>query len=754
LLLIVGASRGPGGRDTVWPHCAVTPPLDHNDPVTPGPWSYDGETMTVWPGRNYPLGATWSEESTNFAVYSPAAERLWVCVFDEDGVEERHLLTERSLGVWHGALPGIEPGTRYGYRAQGPWDPDAGLRFNSAKLLLDPYGRAVSGDLTVDDAIFGYDVHAPDKVSELDSAAYVPRSVVVRDDFVWGEEPRPRRRWRDTVIYEMHVKGMTALHDRVPEELRGTYAGLATPAVTDYLRDLGVTAVELLPVHQFLSEPALAANGLVNYWGYNSIGFFAPHNAYSASGDRGQQVTEFKEMVRAFHRAGLEVILDVVYNHTAEAGPQGPTLSFRGLDDLGYYQRVVPPTVDADDEAAPVPDTYWDVTGCGNTVDATHTQSLRMILDSLRYWVNEMHVDGFRFDLMSALTRTNQVVDMGSHLITAIGQDPVLRHVKLVAEPWDASMDGYQVGQFPPPWIEWNDQFRDTMRDFWRGHSAGVRTVATRLAGSSDLYADDGRSPYASVNFITAHDGFTLRDLVSYNAKHNEANGEDNRDGTDNNRSWNCGVEGETDDAEIIAVRRRQAANLMATLCFSSGVPMLTAGDERGRTQGGNNNAYGQDNPTSWIDWRPDDAWLDVYEITKTALRLRREHPALRQRHWFEGRPTIKGGIKDMVWVHPDGREMTTDDWNDDSCRIVGMFLNGAPLRYPGPRGEQVRDTSFMIWLNAGRDDAKLTLPDNKWVHHGEVVLSTNAEVEPGTAVLAGGSLELQAHSVLVLRQT
>jgi glycogen debranching enzyme GlgX len=730
----------------------VTPPPD-----VESVWNHDGETREVWPGRNYPLGSTWSHESTNFAVYAPSAERVWVCLFDDDGAETRHLLTEHSLGVWHGALPGVSPGTRYGYRAHGPWQPDAGMRFNAAKLLLDPYGKAVSGDLVVDDAIFGYVPGEPDTISDLDSAPYVPRSVVVHDDFRWGADTSPRRRWRDTVIYEMHVKGMTALHDRVPEELRGTYAGLATPAVTDYLKDLGVTAVELLPVHQFFSEPALSERGLVNYWGYNSLGFFAPHNAYARSarsegGDRGQQVTEFKQMVKAFHEAGLEVILDVVYNHTAEAGPLGPTLSFRGLDDLGYYQRVVPPPRVVDED--PMPDTYWDVTGCGNTVDATHTQSLRMILDSLRYWVNEMHVDGFRFDLMSALTRTNQVVDMGSHLITAIGQDPVLRHVKLVAEPWDASMDGYKVGQFPPPWIEWNDQFRDTMRDFWRGHSSGVRTVATRLAGSSDLYADDGRSPYASVNFVTAHDGFTLRDLVSYNDKHNEANGEDNRDGTDNNRSWNCGVEGETDDPDVIAVRRRQAANLMATLCFSSGVPMLTAGDERGRTQGGNNNAYGQDNETSWIDWRPDDAWLDVYEITKTALRLRREHPALRQRHWFEGRPTIRGGIKDLVWVHPEGREMSTEDWNDDSVRTVGMFLNGAPLRYPGPRGEQIRDKSFMIWLNAGADDVKLVLPDNQWVHHGEVVLSTNADVAEGTPVLAGASLLLQARSVLVLRQT
>ena len=716
--------------------------------VTPGTWHHEGETVPVWPGRNYPLGATWSVEATNFAVYAPRATTVWVCLFDDHGTESRHELTEHSLGVWHGAIPSVAIGACYGYRADGPWEPSAGLRFNPHKLLLDPYGTAVSGRLEVNEAIFGYVMGSPEMRSDLDSAAYLPRSVVVHDDFDWGDDTPMYRRWRDTVIYELHVKGMTALHDRVPEHLRGTYAGLATPAVIDYLKDLGVTAVELLPSHQFFSEPDLAERGLVNYWGYNSMCFFAPHNAYSASGDRGQQVREFKEMVRAFHAAGLEVLLDVVYNHTAEAGPLGPTLSFRGLDDLGYYQRVV------DDHGKPItPDTYWDVTGCGNTVDATHTQSLRMILDSLRYWVNEMHVDGFRFDLMSALTRTNQVVDMGSHLLTAIGQDPTLRHVKLIAEPWDASMDGYRVGDFPPPWVEWNDRYRDTVRDFWRGHKA-VRKVATRLAGSSDLYADDGRSPYASVNFVTAHDGFTLRDLVSYEAKHNDANGEHNRDGTDNNRSQNFGVEGETDDPTIRALRRRQAANLMATLCFSSGVPMLTAGDERGRTQRGNNNAYGQDNETSWIDWRPDDAWLDVYEITKTALRLRREHPALRQRHWFEGRPTIDGGPKDLVWLHPCGREMTTADWNDDSVRTVGMFLNGSPLRSPGKHGEQVHDTSFMIWLNAGAEDVELVLPENQWVHEGEVVLSTNEALPVGTPAKSGTSVPLQGRSVLVFRQT
>ena len=711
-------------------------------------WHHHGEAAEIWPGRNYPLGASWGEEATNFAVYAPQATGVWLCVFDDDDRERRFPLTEQSLGVWHGAVPGVAPGTRYGYRVDGPWDPRKGLRFNLAKLLLDPYAHAVSGTFTPDPTTYDYQLDAPDERNDEDSAPYVPRSVVVHDDFDWGDDRPLRRRWRDTVIYEAHVKGMTRLHDRVPEELRGTYAGLATPAVIDYLHDLGVTAIELLPVHQFFSEPALTGRGLVNYWGYNSQGFFAPHNAYSSSGDRGQQVREFKEMVKAFHAAGLEVILDVVYNHTAEAGPLGPTLSFRGLDDLGYYQRV------EKDGKPVVPDTYWDVTGCGNTLDATHTQSLRMVLDSLRYWVGEMHVDGFRFDLMSALTRTHQKVDMGSHLLTAIGQDPDLRHVKLIAEPWDASMDGYRVGEFPPPFVEWNDQYRDTVRDFWRGHSDGIRMVATRLAGSSDLYADDGRSPYASINYVTAHDGFTLRDLVSYERKHNEANGEGNRDGSDNNRSRNYGVEGETDDPEIIAVRRRQAANLMATLCFSAGVPMLTAGDERGRTQHGNNNAFCHDDETSWIDWRPDDAWLDVYEVTKTALRLRRDHPALRQRHWFEGLPTIQGGPKDLAWLHPDGREMTGRDWHDHSLQVVGMFVSGDPLRSPGPRGEQLHDRSFMIWLNAAAEPVTIALPVNDWVQTGEVVLSTAADLPPGAPLKAGDRITMDGRSVLVLRQT
>ncbi|MBO0847578.1 MAG: glycogen debranching protein GlgX, partial [Nocardioides sp.] len=555
--------------------------------MTPRMWSHPGETAPVWPGRTWPLGADWGVEATNFAVRAPEATQVWVCVFDDDGQETRHELTEVSLGIWHGKVPGVASGTRYGFRAEGPWMPELGLRFNPAKLLIDPYARAVSGDLIDDPAIFGFDRAAPDRRSRLDSAAYVPKGVVLGDTdlaFDWGDDQRPYTRWRDTVIYELHVKGMTVLHDRVPEHLRGTYAGLATPAVIDYLRDLGVTAVELMPVHQFVSEPRVMRRGMRNYWGYNTIGFFAPHHGYSSSGDRGGQVREFKEMVKAFHAAGLEVYLDVVYNHTAEGGVDGPTLSFRGLDDRGYYQRV-----DHRAPGEPFNDMYWDVTGCGNTVDTSYPAALRLVLDSLRYWTSHMRVDGFRFDLASALMRTSQRVDMSSSLMTAIGQDPTLRHVKLIAEPWDLSRDGYRTGEFPPPWVEWNDQYRDTVRDFWRGRSAGIRAVATRLAGSSDLYADDGRSPYASVNFVTAHDGFTVRDLVSYKKKHNEANGEGNRDGSDNNRSQNCGVEGETDDPQIVALRRRLAANFMVTLCLSNGVPMLNMGDERGRTQGGNN---------------------------------------------------------------------------------------------------------------------------------------------------------------------
>ncbi len=736
----------------------------------PRRWSRLGEQSAVWPGRQDPLGATWSSESTNFALHAPDGTAAWVCLFDEDGVETRHRLTEHTLSVWHGAIPDVAPGTRYGFRVDGPWAPDKGMRFNPDKLLLDPFARAICGELEPDPAIYGYVHGSPETRSTTDSAPHVPRSVVTApDDFDWGGQQPTKQRWRDTVIYELHVKGMTALHDRVPEHLRGTYAGLGSSTVVDYLRDLGVSAVELLPVQQSVTETSVLERGLVNYWGYNTIGFFAPHHAYAATGERGEQVTEFKAMVKAFHDAEIEVYLDVVYNHTAEAGPLGPTLSFRGLDDLGFYSRVAldkrapaqpsPPArteaADTEAELGEATDAYWDVTGCGNTVDAGDPFALRLILDSLRHWVTEYHVDGFRFDLLSALTRVNHAVDMRTHpLLTAIGQDPVLRQVKLIAEPWDASMDGYAVGNCPPPWVEWNDQYRDELRDFWRGRTDGIRTVATRVAGSSDLYADDGRSPYASVNFVTAHDGFTVRDAVSYDHKHNGANGEDNRDGSDNNRSANRGVEGETSDESIRAARRCAAANLMVSLCLSNGVPMITAGDERGRTQRGNNNAYCQDNETSWIDWSAGDAWLDVYELTRAALRLRRKHPALRQRHWFEGRPTMDGGPKDLAWLHPSGREMTADDWHDDSLSTLAMFVLGTPLRSPGPRGEQQTDASFVLWFHSGPDPIDVHLPENPWVQSGEVALSTDAGLAEGTVVTAGGTMHLGGPCVVVLRES
>ena len=667
---------------------------------------------------------------------------MYVCLFDAAGQETRQQLPSHTLGVWHGEIPGLPIGQLYGFRAEGPWDPTHGRRFNVHKLLLDPYARAISGAIVHGPENLPYVVGDPDRISELDSTATLPKCVVVHDEFDWQGDTQLRTRWHDTVIYELHVRGMTQLHNEIPPDLRGTFAGLGSPTVINYLLDLGITAVELLPSQQFLTEPEVADRGMVNYWGYNTIGFFAPHNAYSSSGDRGHQVTEFKQMVKNFHDAGIEVILDVVYNHTAEGGELGPSYSFRGLDDIGFYKRS------GEGHGA-----YWDVTGCGNTVDSTNHGALRMILDSLRYWVTEMHVDGFRFDLASALTRTGHEIDMHSAFLTTIGQDPVLRNVKLIAEPWDASMDGYLVGSYPPPWVEWNDRYRDTMRDFWRGRS-NIREVATRLSGSSDLYADDGRSPFASINFVTAHDGFTLRDLTSYEEKHNQANGEHNRDGTDNNRSHNFGVEGETDDPEIGSLRRRQAANLMVTLCLSSGAPMITAGDERGRTQRGNNNAYVQDNEISWIDWWPDDAWLDVYEIAKSALRIRRDHPALRQRHFFEGTPAIVGGPKDLAWFHPDQREMTEPDWHDESLKCIGMFVSGDPLRLPGAHGEQQHDNSFMLWLNGASEARQVTLIDNPWVKSGEVALSTCPDLHVGTPLAAGGSFVLGPRSLVLLQES
>jgi glycogen debranching enzyme GlgX len=686
------------------------------------------DRLPVWPGQHAPLGATVLDDATNFAVWAPRASRVELCLFDDSGAENRLALTERSLGVWHGRVPGVGHGRRYGFRARGRWDPHAGARFNPAKLLLDPYARAVSG---------GYDPREL-TYAERDSAPYVPRSVVVADDFAWAGERRPAVPWSDTVLYELHVKGFTRRHPDVPEELRGTYAGLAHPAVVGYLTDLGVTAVELLPVHQFVSEPRVSARGLTNYWGYNSIGFFAPHNAYSASGDRGQQVAEFKQMVQALHAAGIEVILDVVYNHTAEGPPNGPTLSFRGYDDGAYYRQLQ--------------GTYSDVTGCGNTLDATTQQTLTLIMDSLRYWVEQMHVDGFRFDLAPALTRNAQRVDLRGPFLSAVGQDPLLRGVKLIAEPWDATPEGYSLGSFPPPWWEWNDRFRDTVRDFWRGGADSVRDLGYRLSGSSDLYADDGRLPYSSVNFVTAHDGFTLRDLVSYEQRHNDANGEGGRDGSPDNRSWNCGVEGETADPQVRALRLRQAANLVSTLLLATGVPMLVAGDERGRTQRGNNNPYCQDNEISWLDWTHDPDWAPLHALTRRLVRLRREHPVLRQRRFFVGRPVVEGGRKDLTWMHPNGREMTEADWYDTGLRTLGLFLAGDAIRARGERGETLKDDSFLLWLHAGDRPGAVTLPGLSPAYT-EVVRTDRLD---GACAPArhdpGRRLEMSGHSVLLLR--
>jgi glycogen debranching enzyme GlgX len=690
----------------------VPPPLDPADP--------DSDAPPVWPGHHQIRGASYDGAGTNVAVWAPDATSVYVCLFDAAGHETRARLPEFTLGMWHGYLPGIGPGQHYGLRAEGPWDPAHGLRFDVEHLLADPYGRS------------------------LDSSS---RSVVVADDFDWGDDARPQTPWRRTVVYEAHVKGLTRTAEELPPELRGTYAGLGHPATTSYLTGLGVTAVELMPIHAFVSEPALRDRGLVNFWGYNSLGYFAPHPGYSSAGGGGAEVREFRQMVKDLHSAGLEVILDVVYNHTAEGGCDGPTLSFRGLADGRYYLH---------DEAGD----YRDVTGCGNTVQVSERQVLQLVMDSLRYWVSQMHVDGFRFDLAPALCRAlDGAVDLNAAFLTAIHQDPVLRDVKLIAEPWDATADGYLVGRFPPPWCEWNDKFRDGVRDFWRGRADGVRDLAYRISGSSDLYADDDRLPFASINLVTAHDGFTLRDLVSYQAKHNEANGDDNRDGTDDNRSWNCGVEGETTDPAVIALRRRQAANLLATLLLSTGVPMLTAGDERGRTQGGTNNAYCHDDATSWVDWQPDATWGFLLPLVRDLLRLRADHPVLRQRYFFEGRPLAEGGRKDISWLQPDGTEMTLDAWQDTGRRTLGVFLAGDALRARTVDGRSMTDCSYLLWFHAGDEPVTVTLPAE--IGGYRAVLRTDRldtpadDASPETARLPGGSVvELADHTVAVYEAT
>ena len=697
----------------------------------------------LWPGHWSPFGVTPDEGGANIALWAEGADRVELCVFDEDGAETRHELDEQTFHVWHGYLPGLRPGTAYGFRVHGPWDPARGHRFNPAKLLTDPYARAITGQLDHDDAVFGH-VRGGDTAvrDDRDSAPHVPRSVVVDDRFDWEGDQPPNVSWSDTTIYELHVRGYTRRHPGVPRDLQGTYAGLAHPEVIGHLTALGVSAVELLPVHHFVTESQLARSGLTNYWGYNSLGFFAPHAAYAASGSRGQQVSEFKHMVKALHAAGLEVILDVVYNHTAEGDERGPTLSFRGIGNAAYYKL-------ANDRRR-----YADYTGTGNTLDLSHPHVLQLVMDSLRYWVQEMHVDGFRFDLASALARSLHDVDMLSGFLTTIQQDPVLSQVKLIAEPWDVGAGGYQVGEFPPLWSEWNDQYRDTVRDFWRGRSGGVRALGYRLSGSSDLYGDDGRRPFSSVNFVTAHDGFTLRDLVTYDRKHNEANGEHNRDGSDHNRSWNHGVEGESPDPEIEAARRRTMRSLLATLLLSTGVPMITAGDEMGRTQGGNNNAYCQDDEVSWVDWDLATWQRDLLEFARSLVRLRRAHPVLRHRHFFEGRPAFVGGPKDLAWFAPDGNEVNDDLWWSPGLHTVGMYLAGGALRSRTARGEPITDDSFLLLLHGGADEAEFLLPASPWAVRYERLLDT-ADERPHAAGWAdnpGDVVVLGARSLVLLK--
>ncbi len=638
----------------------------------------------------------------NFALFSEHAERVELCIFDGAGRRElqRIELRERTDQVWHCYLPEARPGLLYGYRAYGPYRPEDGFRFNPHKLLLDPYARNIVGALRWSDALYGYTVgHKRGDLSfdRRDSAAAMPKCKVVESAFTWGNDRPPEVPWHETVIYELHVRGFTMQHPDVPPPLRGTYAGLATAPIIDYLKRLGVTTIELMPVHTFVDDRRLVQQGMRNFWGYNTIGYFAPDVRYSATG----KVNEFKTMVKTLHSAGFEVILDVVYNHTAEGDEHGPTLCFRGVDNVSYYRLQQ----DARRH-------YMDFTGCGNTLDMRHPRVLQLLMDSLRYWVSEMHVDGFRFDLASALARELHDVDRLGAFFDILRQDPVLTRVKLIAEPWDLGEGGYQVGNFPTGWAEWNDKYRDTMRAYWKGDGGVIGDFARRLTGSSDLYGSNGRRPHASINFVTAHDGFTLRDLVSYNEKHNEANGEDNRDGNDNNLSWNCGAEGQTDDPAIIALRARQARNLIATLLLSQGVPMILAGDEIGRTQRGNNNAYCQDNATSWVDWNPDETRARFLAFARRMLQLRRDHPVFRRKHFFQGHVLQGDAEYDIAWLRPDGAAMTDQEWNHDFARCLGVYLSGSALDEIDARGQPVRDDTFLLLFNAHHDTIEFTLPD------------------------------------------
>jgi isoamylase len=701
--------------------------------------------MTPWPGSAYPLGATYDGSGTNFALFSECAEAVELCLFDDDGVETRTRLRERDAFVWHGYLPNIGPGQRYGFRVHGAFAPEHGLRCNPSKLLLDPYAKAVEGDVDWDEACFSYRFADHTKLNDADSAPHMPKSVVISPFFDWDNDRHPRTPYNETVIYEAHVKGLTMTHPGIPEEIRGTYAAIAHPVMIEHFHRLGVTAIELMPVHQFIHDSFLHDRGLTNYWGYNTIGFLAPHNDYSSSGQRGHQVQEFKAMVRTLHEAGLEVILDVVYNHTAEGNELGPTLSFRGIDNSSYYRLV-----DGD------PEHYYDTTGTGNTLLMRHPHVLQLIMDSLRYWVLDMHVDGFRFDLASTLARQFHEVDRLSAFFDLVQQDPIVSQVKLIAEPWDVGEGGYNVGGFPPLWTEWNGKYRDTVRDYWRGEGASLAEFASRLTGSSDLYEDDGRRPFASINFVTAHDGFTLQDLVTYNDKHNEANGENNNDGESHNRSWNCGVEGETNDLDIVALREQQKRNLLTTLLLSQGVPMLLHGDELGRTQLGNNNVYAQDNELSWVDWDRAREFEVLTDFTARLVQFRKEHTVFRRRRFFNGRQVRGSDLQDIGWFQPGGEPMTDEDWESGSAKSLTVFLNGDGIHEPDARGEPVSDDSFFLLFNGFYEPMDFTLPSFDAAERWKVVIDTSAPLVDQAeerAMKSGETFEVESRTILVLQK-
>ncbi|PZF56237.1 glycogen debranching enzyme GlgX [Curtobacterium sp. MCBD17_034] len=698
--------------------------------------------MQTWPGNPYPLGATYDGSGTNFAIFSEAAERVELCLFDDDGTETRIDLIEVDAYVWHAYLPNVGPGQEYGFRVHGEYAPERGHRANPNKLLLDPYAKATSGDIDWDQSLFSYTFGAPDSRNDEDSASHMVKGVVINPFFDWQGDRHPKVPYGETVIYEAHVKGLTKTHPDIPEEQRGTYAGVAHPAVIGHLKRLGVTTLELMPVHQYVNDSILQQKGLSNYWGYNTIGFFAPHSHYSASGDRGQQVQEFKAMVRTLHDAGIEVVLDVVYNHTAEGNHLGPTLSLKGIDNAAYYRLM------DDDQRY-----YRDYTGTGNSLNVRHPHSLQLIMDSLRYWVTEMHVDGFRFDLAAALAREFYEVDRLATFFELVQQDPIVSQVKLIAEPWDVGPGGYQVGNFPPQWTEWNGRYRDTVRDFWRGEPSTLGEFASRISGSADLYEHDGRRPVASINFITAHDGFTLLDLVSYNDKHNQANGEDNNDGESHNRSWNSGVEGPTDDPEITALRLQRRRNFLATLLLSQGVPMILHGDELGRTQLGNNNVYAQDSELSWIDWAHADQ--ELIDFVGEVVRLRRHHPTFRRTRYFNGRPVRRGQdepLPDIVWLTPEGDAMQPEEWDSGFGKSVGVFLNGDGIRGRDARGGRVTDVNFLMYFNAHSETVTFTVPSDEYAHAWKIRIDTADPGEKGDIVAAGEPLDVPARSMLVLR--